>query len=1144
MSKHQRNATGGRGRRLISFSAITLLAFSAVALAQPFEASNDGAVRSSGEVSPVERQATDGPDAVGRVGRDSQYVPLDAAGRSRYIVRFVEPSLALYEGGIEGLRATSPAARGETLLDTDSADAQAYLDFLEQRQAEHLSAIASRFGRSVSVERAFKVAINAATLRLAPEEASALVRLNGVAHVERDYLSAPLTDFGPAQINADAIWSGSATPFAGTRGEGVIVGIMDTGINFQHPSFAATDGDGYTHTNPFGSGNFVGWCDPGHENHDPAYQCNDKLIGAWDYADAITAEADGPQDNQGHGSHVASTAAGNLLLSPQLSPTYGYENPISGVAPRANIIVYDVCEELCAASSVIAAIDQAIQDGVHALNESIGIGGDTFSGSKQQAYLGALAAGVAASRSAGNSGPGAATVGPEPVWVTSTAATRHVSRAFNNQVTGLAGGDTAAPGDISGQAMSGAYGPAPIVYAAEFSNVSGPDDGQCLEEFPAGTWTNGEIVVCDRGQIARVQKGENVLAGGAGGMIFVDDGNGIIADPHVLPAIHISQADGATLKTWLETGAGHQGSITEAVVSIDTSAEDVMAAFSSRGPADVAGVIKPDLGAPGQSILAAYAATDDETEVYASISGTSMASPHATGAAALMRATFPTRTASEIRSALMGTAEYSAVRKETLADSNPFDIGGGRIDLARAAQTGIVLNETASNFASADPASGGDPTTLNLASLGQSACFQTCTWQRTLKSAATGASQWQATYIGDGDATITPGSFTLEGGTTQTLEVELDVTSGDRETWQFGYVVLSNTDGDAPDFTMPVAAFVMPSESLGQLDKTVDVDTAEPGDTVNYTLTAAPFTAGTYTLSDQLPEGVTYVADSATHGLVYDAGDRTLDWSGALTGADLRLEAADPGAYLSLAGLGVTPFTVPSNCDDGGFFVDVPTFSYLGNAYSRVIFSVNGTVEVGDASSMAASFQNEELPNPDEPNNVLAPLWSDLSLCSGGNWYAASLNSGEFIVFEWEAVPLSNFWVTEFPELASVHFTFQVWIETATGDIWFAYGDMNWGAWPFGTVAAENSTGELGESYFFDGEGTRPETDDTIDVVAQLDQQMMSYQVTVDGDPLGTMVNEVLLTNDGDVSIRAWSSFEAVDPGLIFRDRFEGAETP
>jgi subtilisin family serine protease len=147
----------------------------------------------------------------------------------------------------------------------------------------------------------------------------------------------------------------------------VLIGILDTGINPTHPSFAEEDpNDGYEHTDPFGDGVFVGVCDPAEDQHDEDFPCNNKLIGAWSFIDSWGEES--AWDDNGHGTHVAGTAAGNNVTT----TFQGVEVDISGVAPRANIISYRVCggpQTLCNSFDRAAAIEQAIADGVHVLNQ-------------------------------------------------------------------------------------------------------------------------------------------------------------------------------------------------------------------------------------------------------------------------------------------------------------------------------------------------------------------------------------------------------------------------------------------------------------------------------------------------------------------------------------------------------------------------------------------------------------------------------------------------------------------------------------------------------------------------------------------------------------------------------------------------------
>jgi subtilisin family serine protease len=703
-----------------------------------------------------------------------------------YIVQLVDPPVASYQGGISGLEATNPATRGEVKLDASSEASIAYENYLEGEQAVFLATAEAALGRNIDVRFTYQHAYNGLAIVLHHDEAEALSKLDGLTNIQPETIEYIDTDYGPEWIGAAGIWEGTSTGgLPGTMGEGVIVGVIDTGINLDHPSFADIGGDGYDHINPWGTGNYSGLCasTPG------TWVCNDKLIGYHIFTGETT------EDTNGHGSHTSSTAAGNVLISGtvDLEP-YAYSPAISGVAPHANVIGYDGCNDAggCPGSATLAAINQAVVDAVDVINYSIGGGtSNPWTSAGSLAFLAAQEAGIVPVTSAGNNGPGASTVGSpgDSPWMMTVGSSTH-NRAGVNEIVNMTGGDLTPPADFTGKGFSAGYGPALIVYAGDFG------DAMCLTEFGAGTWTEGEIVVCDRGTIARVAKGWNVLQGGAGGYILAnaDPGQSLNGDVHHLPAVHIVFDDGVLLKDWIASGSGHLATIAGTNISVDPANADSMAGSSSRGPLvnTANDIIKPDVTAPGVDIIAAYRSNppdaDNPTSEYGVVSGTSMSSPMTAGAAALMRALYPGWSASEIQSAMMSTGITSGVVKEDgSTPADPFDMGGGRVNLFGSGQAGLVLGVPPGGFQAANPSTGGDPSTLNLASMANNDCDGTCSWTREVKSTLSTGQEWDATLeMPTGMAgTVTPTNFFLGASSTALLTIEIDSIGLPMGDWAF-----------------------------------------------------------------------------------------------------------------------------------------------------------------------------------------------------------------------------------------------------------------------------------------------------------------------------------------------------------------------
>ena len=1060
------------------------------------------------------------PTIIGELNNDTDGI---------YIVRLKDEPIATYDGGIRGLEATSARSKGKKRLDTKSKSAKKYQKYLKDQQKAVLGNAGKKFGRTLDTKFEYQHAINGFAVELTAEEAKALRKMDGVITVERERMEQLNTDVGPEWISAPSIWSNKPNS---TKGEGVVVAVLDSGINSDHPSFADIGGDGYDHTNPLGSGNYLpgSYCD----TTDASF-CNDKLIGAYSFVPG-DSQYPVPEDDDGHGSHTASTVAGNVVFGAELdAPTTSASFDISGVAPHANMVIYDVCIDSCPGSALVAAINQVVIDagnlpnGIAALNYSISGGGNPYNDTVELGFLAAVEAGVYVSASAGNAGPGASTVAHLGPWVSTTAASTH-NRTIVNSLVDIdgSGGPLA---DIDGSSFSAGYGPAPIIHA----NTTAFDPaGQCLDPFPPGTF-DGEIVVCDRGTIARVAKGANVLAGGAGGFVLANLGQGesTAADPHFLPAIHIGDSDGDVLRAWLAANTDTVATITPYNFDYDPANGDAMAGFSSRGPQLAFDVNKPDLTAPGVNIMGA---NSDNFGQYQIISGTSMSSPHNAGSGALMTALRPDLNPVEIKSALMLSASTEfMVKEDGVTPADAFDHGAGRVDLHAAKQADLVMDISIQDFLDANPDLGGDPSALNLPSMMNSNCVGSCSWTRTVTNSTKNTAHWNVTVAGDGfdaEVTVDPQSksddynLKLKKGQSATITVTANTTKSD-EGWYFGAVHLDRNRDKGPDLHMPISVYASRASDPTLFTKTVDADVAVPGDTLTYELsvTNGPV-VGPITVTDVLPAGTTFVDASETESVVngltssawaYDSNSNSLSWTGELDPGGLEVVADFPVTnYVPLSLFG-PPVSLPTNCDDGASIFNVPSFTYNGSSYSQVIWSVNGTLEAGTASGLATSFDNQEFPDATPPNNLLAPYWRDLNACAGGEWYVAVLSSGPFTwtVFEWTDVP--HFGSTDAA-------TFQVWLladGSPTGVLpqaHFTYGrldntDVNL------TVGAENADGTNGSNYFYNGNGTAPAIGTDLHVnTLNGGSATLGFQVVTDCSD-DVVVNQAdLSSGDGDES--------------------------
>jgi hypothetical protein len=712
-----------------------------------------------------------------------------------WVVQLAEPSLATYPGNINGLAATTPQVTGARKLDVNAPASIAYRSFLASRQNEFRGQMNQVLNRPVEVQFQYLNVINGLAVRVSADEAARLAELPQVVAVYRDTLRHLDTDVSHDLIGSAAIWDGETGKSMATRGEGIIVGMLDTGVNPDHPSFAATDGDGYTHTNPYGSGNFVGVCDPGAPNHEDI--CNDKLIGAWNFH----PNSPSAQDWNDHGSHVGSTIAGNkheavFAVGPDV-----FTRTIQGVAPRANVISYLVCFPTCPETSSVAAVDQAVADGVDVLNYSITGVDNPWNDLVDLAFLEGFNAGIFIAASAGNDGPGAGTVAKTGPWNASVAASTH-----NRIIANTLDATEPAPVPPTLVGMGAVPGTGPAIVAdieaeIRYAGLVDPGNERGCNAFPPGSFI-GSMALIQRGDCTFAVKVNNATAAGAGSVVVFNHLGGPPItmgglEGTVIPAVFIDRGNGNELRDFIVANAPTPSSARiNAGASVVTNDEwqDIMAGFSSRGPSQFE-MLAPTFTAPGVNILAAGAALPGEPVRYVFLQGTSLASPHGAGSGALMVALHPNWTPAEIRSALASSADRHTILKEDAeTPADPFDMGSGRLNLDKAGRVGLVLDETYANFVAANPALGGDPKTLNIPGMVNMECVDTCTWTRTLKSVATVAATYTAVVAAPPgmSVTVTPSSFTLvpgtQNGATQQVEITADVSGLPEGAWAFAEV--------------------------------------------------------------------------------------------------------------------------------------------------------------------------------------------------------------------------------------------------------------------------------------------------------------------------------------------------------------------
>jgi hypothetical protein len=1030
---------------------------------------------------------------------DRALLARDDARSTRVMIKLDYDSIATYEGGVDGLAATSPAVTGTELTGRTSAE-RAYEAHIDGERSDIVADIRSAVPQA-QIGTAYNTVYGGVSAVVPANKVEALLGVDGVVAVQENKLNQPLTDASPEFLGAPALYRQLGVN-ARNAGKGVIFGDIDSGLWPEHPSFAD---QGNLAAPPPRPGGGARECNYGDNPLTPAvdvFACQHKLIGGAHFTDdydAFTGDDPLPgtaRDSEGHGTHTSSTAAGNRVNSAKV---FGTERgPIAGLAPGAWVMEYKVCgPQGCFSSDSARAVEQAILDGVDVINFSISGGTTPYSDPVELAFLDAYAAGVFVSTSAGNEGPGAGTANHLSPWTTSVAASTQ-QREFATTLT-LRSSDGATFTSDGASITRGIASPLPVVLAS----AAPYSDALCAEPAPPGTFT-GKIVACERGgEAARALKGFNVLQGGAAGMILYNPSLGDVeTDNHWLPTVHL--ADGTDFLAFMGAHPGVTASFPDAVKR-DGQA-DVMARFSSRGPAGP--FVKPDVTAPGIEILAGNTPFPGKPadgagppgEMFMAIAGTSMASPHVAGSGLLLAALHPEWTPGQIRSALMTTATTDLVKEDLSTPADPFDMGSGRIDLNVAGTAPLSFDETADRFFAlgADPVHAVD---LNIPSINAPVMPGRVATTRIATNVSGRSQRFTVTTSAPAGSsiTVTPKRFTLPAGESITLNVTIESPVPGPQ--QFGQIDIAAARGG--NTHLPVAW--VPTQAGVTLTQSCSPNPVQRNGTSACTVAAANNSSAD-TVVDLRTEVSGPLRVAGTDGAAWPDNRHADKLNVPLAGNRPGVPAVGPGSlagYIPLADFGVTPTPIG---DEQIINFNAPSFEYAGQTWNRFGIDSNGYIVVGGGSSADNNCCNLPAgPDPAAPNNILAPFWTDLDGTGAPGVFVDVLTDGvdSWIVIEYQV----NVFGTD-----DLH-TFQVWLGiNGTEDVTYAYDPA---ALPFDAhgqdflVGAENILGQ-GEM-----SATLPTEDLRVTSTDPVPGDTVSYTVFVRGQSVGTGTVTSSMVADG-----------------------------
>ena len=789
-----------------------------------------------------------------------------------YIVQLAEPSAAV-------LFAARPVPAGKLAARAGAAPqgfnkSIAGVESYAQKLVEQHDRVLARLGSGPRKIYSYRYSLNGFAARMTPAEAHKLESQPEVLHVWEDEVRPLATHYSAEFLGLFDEDGLRGAP--GLDGDGIVIGVIDSGIAPEHPALDDTrEADRprlcrstWAESTLLGRWlcrkydlledrlvfeppeNWSGTCEEGPEFAVDA--CNNKLIGARYFFEG--AQSTGPfdegevfstRDVDGHGTHTATTAAGNRVRASIFGTFLGN---VEGMAPKARIAVYKACwlrpgdmRASCNTSDLANAIDAAVADGVHIINYSVGSSLLTTTAPDDLALMAAAKAGILTVVAGGNEGPNLGTIGSPAggPWVITTAAS---GRDGEHSLEAI---EVTTPPAVAGRyAVKEASFTPPL---AERDPIEGElvlvdDDDETLSDGSDGTVFDAcEPLVNDAevdGQIAFIQRGgcdfetkvaNAADAGAVAAVVFNIAGDPIVMtgapDLSDIPALMIGQADGELLRDEIDAGAAVEVTLDKGLFLTVEDTGNVMGAFSARGPGPAEDILKPDVTAPGINILAGFtpdAANSVSGESFAFLSGTSMSAPHVAGVAALLRQAHPDWSPAAIKSALMTTAYQEVNQQNGETPAHAFDFGSGHIDPNRANDPGLVYDVTDDEY-DAFACGTGSPAVaqarcdqlaadgfsfegfaLNQPSIGVSRLANTETVKRRVTNVSDDSESFTVSVSPPAGIVVevAPTSLSLTPGESAEYEVTFTYADGPLDLWRFGAL---SWVGDAHTVRSPLA---------------------------------------------------------------------------------------------------------------------------------------------------------------------------------------------------------------------------------------------------------------------------------------------------------------------------------------------------